>query len=441
MDTKVIGAQTRIPINRGVITTPRISPPTPSNSKLKRFLSLPKSPIDFFTRLTRASALSFAFLTTTPFFIGLNELLTSSRLTPIPNTNKNSNSEVKDSQIKIDNFAKSFSGFEIILEALLKTDVKSLKELDGNKNGIALDSKQDFEDTIALLEKELLSISDGSTKQLYKEAIRLLIELRDLNKLVWGDDGPDPSKISQVYDGDCTIVAEVIGALQTQDKVQKLKGDIKAVSYDLNREKVDLEVKVNGEPIVVCDEDYREYYLEEARGPAAIIYALRHNLMLTGFIGDLTYLSAASTLLTGEKYYTIPVWALSNKALEQILTEAPSDSTIKLATYPSISDYLSNKSKSLDDYKVSKNGLYLKHTYVVKGHKYEDDELKIILQDGLNWGERKLSIEKLREEILFISAPASTINFLDKHSLITWLIVLTLVSGITLATPTKIKNI
>ncbi len=417
--------------------------PTSKTTALRRFFSLPKSKTEFFARLARVGVISFATLTTTPFYIGLNELLMLAGLIPPPALQK-ADTTVPDGEVKIDNFAKNYKGFATITEALLKAGIKDLKSFDGDDSGIALDSKKDFDTATALLEEELLSIKEKDTRELYGKVIELLREMKNLNEIIWGDNGPNPNKPFQDRDGQCEIVADLIGASLTKDNKQKLKGDLKVLalwqSPLTGKPFMDIEVTIGGEIVKVKSTDvYFQNLIRGELGPICLRDALEKVVLNQG-IFSLGQMSGTTNLLTGEKYYTVPIKALSNKALEQVLTQAPPNSIIKLATYPSADDYagywLNNEPKSLDEYIESNNGLYRKHTYVVKGHKYENGQLKILVKDGLVYKEHKLSIEQIREDMAFISAPAETIPLLNERTITVWLLAI----GVTMLVSRQIKK-
>ncbi|MBI3591134.1 MAG: hypothetical protein HY094_07165 [Candidatus Melainabacteria bacterium] len=421
---------------------------------LKHFFSKPKSKTDTITRLLRACVIGFATVATTPVYIGINELLGAIGFIPQTSLEKSPDhkaltsetlapltvSPIKDhSEVKIDNFVKNWKDYAVILEILSKAGIKDLKSLDADGNGIALDSTKDFENTIAKLKEIQNSTEESSEKQFYERAITLLTEIKDLNKLIWGDNKPDLSNLAEFFDGECTLIAEAIGAALTEQNVQMLlKANLKVTNYDLSKKepKTDLEVRINGKTIKLSDSDLRaygpaHYDKGSTRGVTAFIYALGKELIDNYVVGD-SWLSAPSTLLTGEKYYTMPVSIFSKASLEKIFTEAPPGSIIKLATYPTLEEYKSsNPRKSLNDFHISRNSLLSKHTYVTKGTKHENGKLKIIIKDSLK--EHKLSIDQIKEDMILISVPASTVTFLNKQTLVVWLLALSMSVGITFA--------
>lgn len=396
-------------------------------SALRHFFSVPRSKLETFKRIARACIIAIPTVGTLPLTIGVNESLAKLNLVPNPVDTQN-----HKAQNNLDNFVLNFPGSEKITEAILRGEIDQEK-LDINTNGRILDTTPEYENLITQLQKKHSESTTESDKIFYEEVINLLTTLKELNKHVWGENGINSDKIFQV-DNECAIISDVIGSALTEQNIQDLlKANLRITSFDLSGKepKIDFEVTIGGKRIQIPSytlNKYRDLYRfdDSVRGPSAIVRALEKELDENYIIDSLRPLASSSTLLTNEKYYTIPLALLSDEALEQILKTAP-NKIIKIGTfYPETEKYLrlgSHSSVSTPQiYKGAESGLLLDHSYVVKSYsKNNDNNTTYTLKDGS--GEYSLTKEEIRRDGLYISAPATEINqnILDKRAIALWL--------------------
>lgn len=248
-------------------------------------------------------------------------------------------------------------------------------------------------------------------------------DLRSLNQALLGDSGLSADKVRQKVDGECGSAAELIAISQTNEPRQRLEKSLQILRIgEFKGEPVaGIKVTLGGETVIVTGFRFKDCPTGEG-APRILMNALNEILVNQNSCA-LAYMSGLSNLSTGKKHYTIPVIALSKKDLERIITQAPPDSIIKLATYPTLNGYMSSmtdKFKELDEYTVSSNNLYHQHIYAKMGHKYENGELKVIVKDGLSPQSHELSLDQINGEMAWISVPAEMVTILNKRNVAIW---------------------
>lgn len=406
---------------------------------IAHFFSRPKSKLDLLKRLISAGIVSYAVFKSPALYLGLNNALSSSLLGITPKAN----AEGIDLPFtkpflhkeNFDNFVKHTDDFQRIHAAIHQSGIEDSQTLDLDKNGIILDIDDEYRHLIDLLERNKSKVQDKDQLSSYEASLKSLKETRELNKILWGKEGPKIDNINQVG-GNCQIVADILGSCFTPENIQRLKSMVRVVDYNLNKKNfyIDCVVYLNGKLVEVKYNELRNWRQikpkDAPEAPYIIAYAIEKELKNNYVPNPYTPSSAASTLLLRQDYSLLPTFALSDATLIQILRHAPY-LIIKFGSYPEPGDYTGRiggyfTGKTTQTEEEIKSRIRPYHEYVVKEVKFNNGETKVLVTtlnpDHNRYEEVELTIGELRSHMLTISAPNNLLPLFDSKTLQTYLI-------------------
>lgn len=263
-------------------------------------------------------------------------------LVPRPSNLRNINETYNE--VPYDSFFRNFHGFNEILDTIRKANINPF-DLDINKNGYILDSKEEVRELILRFEEAKKTTHEKETIEQYNNAINLLTRFNSLSQLIWGTDGPKADNVSQRNEPTCQGMSFLKGLFLTPENTQYAKGLITVTDYNLGpNPTINTSVRINGKNILV---DFSE--LEIAMSPqgynpsqsndGSLFTTILSHAMKKSSPDKIPNIwpSSSPILLTDRNHSTIAIISLTNEELREYLSKAP-DTVITVASTFDIND-------------------------------------------------------------------------------------------------------
>ncbi|GEM_PF-6622700 len=394
---------------------------------------LPTSKSDSLKRVLNGVILTFAILKASPFWMALNKTAQEMDISPKPVVA--SVTEALPHHPEIDNFITNHinpNDLDFILGLINKTEKN---DIDLNKNGIILDTEEEINELIKLIEGKL---TDPSIKEQLRDLEPILTKAAKAQHCLWSN-RPDPMSISQ-NGPNCQATSTIIGLCLTDSNIQKLKKLVTITDYELDPKNfhINAKVNINGENIEVIYNDFnkwrrigspllKEYYPNYSLGPDFVAYALEQKMKKDHIPMPSSIPSSTDTLLTKEDFYAYPVMFLSDRELIRILGSAPENlittgSSPDLLTYGTKIGLCKDQNEGLP----TPSAIMSNHAYAVKGIKIKNGEHIItLLCTDPNQNKVQildLNLQEFRQSMISISANKNIFSDYNKEEIISTLV-------------------
>ena len=223
----------------------------------------------------------------------------------------------------------------------------------------------------------------------------------ELKIFLWGTKRLNQKSVIQREDN-CQIIANLIAGTFTEEGLERLESLIEITDYNLDENNfyINLKVNINGKSIPVSYSDLiNRIGRKDPLAPHAIAYAVKKELAENYLPNPSGYTAlSTATFITNKNYSALPLSDLPDDSLADILKQAPNE-IILVVSKPS----------------PPNRTIVFEHAYAVKNYKYENGQhlITIAAYDE----EVTLTLDELRNNMLTITAPASTFNPFDSETL------------------------
>jgi len=223
----------------------------------------------------------------------------------------------------------------------------------------------------------------------------------ELKTFLWGKKGLSQESVVQ-RDDNCQIIANLIASTFTKEGLKSLESLIEVTDYNLDKTGfyINFKVNINGKSIPVSYSDLiNRIGRRDPLAPHAIAYAVEKELAENYLPNPSGYTAlSTATFITNKNYSALALSDLSDNSLVDILKRAPNEIII-----------VGSKSSPPN------RTIVYEHAYAVKNYKYENEQHSITL--AAYDKEVTLTLDELRNNMLTITAPASTFNPFDSETL------------------------